>query len=64
MKDKRFEPAYRYGLAAAKDRRYEGWSWPEITPILKPFWEARHGHKSWDQFRQVIHNGFLKGRQA
>jgi len=50
------EPNYRFGYAAARDKRYAGQDWTKAESALRRDWEARYGTSgdSWEQLRQEI----------
>ena len=56
------EDAYRYGLHAALQVVHEGEWDDDLDRMLAHEWERLHGGVSWEDVRQLVRQGWQKGR--
>jgi hypothetical protein len=56
------DDAYRYGLHAALQVVHEGEWDDDLDRMLAHEWERLHGGVSWDDVRQLVRQGWQKGR--
>jgi len=54
-----FEPAYRYGSALARDKRYRNAEWTDVEPHARSEWE-RENAGSWEQFKDAVRGAWQK----
>lgn len=58
-----YSPAYELGHRLASDQQYSSYTWEQLEPSARTYWERNH-HKqgAWDQFREAAQHAWQSAR--
>lgn len=52
-------PAYRYGYYLATDNRYDGYTWEQLEPTARLYWEEQNVGP-WERFKDAIQTSWMR----
>lgn len=52
-------PAYRYGYYLATDNRYRDYTWEQLEPTARTYWEEQNVGP-WERFKDAVQNAWMR----